>query len=113
MNLAGVRYCLAECTVHSLSHCYGLLTALVLLTVLPDGVIQQIFSQKCCHFTCLCAWASEGIFPGGTQVDFPKVFLRGPKSGEICFLALEIKKTVFFAEIFKFLPLFRHPYACV
>jgi len=31
MNLAGFRNCLAECTVHSLSSCYKLLTALVLL----------------------------------------------------------------------------------
>jgi len=30
-NLAGFRNCLAEYTVHSLSLCYGLLTALVLL----------------------------------------------------------------------------------
>jgi len=30
-NLAGFRNCLAEYTVHSLSPCYGLLTALVLL----------------------------------------------------------------------------------
>jgi len=31
--------------------------------VLPDGVIQHNFPQKWCHFTCLCAWASEGSFP--------------------------------------------------
>ena len=31
MNLAGFRNCLAECIVHSLSPCYKLLTALVLL----------------------------------------------------------------------------------
>jgi len=30
-NLEGFRNCLAEYTVHSLSPCYGLLTALVLL----------------------------------------------------------------------------------
>jgi len=46
-------------------------------------------------------------------VDFSKGFLLVTKSGEICFLPLEIKKTAFFAEIFKFLPLFGHPYACV
>jgi len=39
-------------------------------TVLPNGVIQHNFSQKRCHFTCLCAWASEGIFPGGTTSGF-------------------------------------------
>ena len=31
MNLAGFRNCLIDCTVHSLSPCYKLLTALVLL----------------------------------------------------------------------------------
>jgi len=44
---------------------------------------------------------------------FPNVFLRGAKTGEIWFLALEITNKDFFAEIFKFLPLFQHPYACV
>jgi len=55
----------------------------------------------------------EGIFPGGDKWIFPNVFLRGAKCGEICFLPLDFKKTAFFAEVFKFLPLFRHPYACV
>jgi len=32
------------------------------------GVIQHNFSQKWCHLTCLCAWASEGIFPKGTTI---------------------------------------------
>jgi len=40
-----------------------------------------------------CAWASEGFFPG---VDFSKIFLRGCKSGQICFFPLETKKTTFF-----------------
>jgi len=42
--------------------------------VLPDCVIQHNFSQKWCHFTCLCAWESEGIFPGGTSEFFQKFF---------------------------------------
>jgi len=63
------------------------------------GVVEQ-----CCHmvsyntiFTCMCALASEGLFPGGELVDFCKVFLGGAKSGEICFLPLETKKTAVFA----------------
>jgi len=52
-------------------------------------------------------------FSRGALVDFSKSFLPGAKSNEICFLPLEIKKTAFIAEIFKFLLLFRHPYACV
>jgi len=27
--------------------------------------IQHNFLQKWCTFACLCAWASEGFFPGG------------------------------------------------
>ena len=45
--------------------------------VLPHGVTQQNFSQKWRHFTCLCAWASEGIFPGMPLVDFSKRFSTG------------------------------------
>ena len=46
-------------------------------------------------------------------MDFSKSFSTGAKSGEIWFLPLEIKKPAFFAEIFKFLPPFRHPCLCV
>ena len=46
-------------------------------------------------------------------MDFSKRFSRGRgKSGEICFLTCETKKTAFFAEIFKFLPL-SDTHACV
>jgi len=41
-------------------------------------------------------WASEGFFPGGSVGEFPKIFSRGARSGEICFLPLEIEKTTFF-----------------
>ena len=40
----------------------------------------------------------------GALVDSSKSFVGGPKSGEICFLPLKMKKTAFFAEMFKFLP---------
>ena len=46
-------------------------------TVLPEGVIQHKFSQKWCHFTCLCTWASEGIFPGGGTSGFFQTFFYG------------------------------------
>jgi len=51
------------------------------------------------------------IFSRRALLDFSKIFLWGAKSGEICFLPLETKKTAFFAEIFKFLPL-SHTHAC-
>jgi len=44
---------------------------------------------------------------------FAEVFLGGVKSGEICFLPLETKKTAFFAEIFQIRAPFRHPCLCV
>ena len=88
-------------------HCYC-------WTVLPDGVIQHNFLQKWCNFACLCAWASEGFYPGWALVDFSKSFSRVAKSGEICFLSPKTKKKSFFAEIFKFLlPPLTHPFRCV
>jgi len=99
--------------VPSLLPCYGLLTALVLLNSVARWFNTTQFLQKWCNFTCLCAWASEGLFPGGHWWIFSNVVLGGAKSGEIWFLPLETKKTAFFAEIFKFLLLFRHPCLCV
>ena len=52
----------------------------------------------------LVCMASERYFPGGHELILRKVFLRGPKSGELCFLPLKTKKTAFQGEIFKFLP---------
>jgi len=47
-------------------------------------------------------WASEEFFPGWVDYGiFQNFFNGGVKSGEICFFPLEIKKTTFFAEIFK------------
>jgi len=105
--------CLAEYTVPGLSPCYDLLTALVLLNSVARWCNTTQFLQYWCNFTCLCAWASEGLFPLEHKWIFPNVFLRGAKSGDICFLPLETKKTAFFPEVFKFLPLFPHPRLCV
>jgi len=39
----------------------------------------------------------KDFFQGGSVEDFPIIFFRGGgKSGEICFLPLEIEKTTFF-----------------
>jgi len=38
----------------------------------------------------------ERIFPGWSLGDFSKIFLEGPKSGEICFFPLETKKKTLF-----------------
>ena len=55
---------------------------------------------------------SDGIFRGGAPVDFSKSFSRGGQKWWNFFFPLETKKTAFFAEIFKFLPLFQHPCLC-
>ena len=111
-NFSGFRKCLAEYTVHNLSPCYGLLTALVLL----NSVARFFFAKKILPIFCkngvilhTCAWASERYFPGGPLVDFFRSFPRKAKSGEICFLPHENKKTAFFAEIFNSCPIPTRP----
>jgi len=114
VNLVRLRNCLAAYTVHSLSPCYGLLTALVLLNSVARWCnATQFFTKMVSFYMLVCMGVRRNYSLGGHQWIFPKVFLQGAKRGEICFLPLKIKKTVFFADIFKFLPLFRHPFACV
>jgi len=48
-------------------------------TVLPDGVMQHNFIRKWCHFACLCARASEGIFQGGATSGFRSFSTGGQK----------------------------------
>jgi len=56
-----------------------------------------------------------GFFQGNTNGFFQKLlaFLEGIISGEICFLPLETKKTVFHAENLEFHLPFRRPCLCV
>jgi len=77
MNLAGFRNCWQNtpCTVcHPAMDC---IPHLCCWTVLPDGATQHNFSEKWCHFTCLCAWASEWIFPAGVASEFLQTFFFG------------------------------------
>jgi len=53
------------------------------------------FWQHCHH------GRQKDFFHGGALGDFSKIFSGGGKSDEICVFALEIKKTTFFAKIFK------------
>jgi len=93
VNLAGFRNCLTEYTVHSLSPCYGLLTALVLL----NSVAIWCNTKKWRNFTCLlCAWASEGIFPVGALVGFSKSFSKeGQKWWNLFFTTRNWENTIF------------------
>ena len=113
--MAGFRNCLAEYTVHSMLPCYGLLYRIGVVEQCCQftKMVQHNFLQKWCNFSCFCAWASEGFFQEDTSGFFQTFFYGGGKSGVICCLPLETKKTTFFAEIFKFLSHFRHPCLCV
>ena len=53
------------------------------------------------------------FFQGRPLLDFSKRFYTGGQKWWNLSFALEIKKTALFIELFKFLPLFQHPYACV
>jgi len=75
--------------------------------------VTQFFTKMVSFYMLVRMGVGNSFSRGGALVDFSKSFSTGAKSGEIWFLPLEIKKTTFFAEVFKFLLLFRHPYACV
>jgi len=114
-NLAGFRNCLAEHTARSLSLCYGLLAALVLLNNVARwcNMYNTIFHKNGVILHACVHGRPKDFFQRGPRVDFSKSVTTGANCGEICFLPLEIKKTALFADFFKFLPLFQHPYACV
>jgi len=75
--------------------------------------MQHNFSQNGVILHACVHGRRKELFLGASLVDFSKSFPLGVKRGEICFLPLKIKKRAIFTEIFKFLPLFRHPYDCV
>ena len=83
---------MAECTVHSQSPCYGLLTALVLLNSVGRWCnTTQFFTKMVSFYMLVCMGVGRNFSRGGTSGFFQK-FSAGGKSGEICFLSLEIKK---------------------
>ena len=75
MNFAGFRNCLAEYTVQSLSPCYGLITALVLLNSVAKWCNTTQFFTKILH-ACVHGRRNE-FFQGGPLVDFSKSFSTG------------------------------------
>jgi len=64
---------------------------------------SQLFNRKSIsrNITHRQSLKSEGFFQGGAVGDFPKYFSRGGKSGEICFLPLEIEKKNLFCLWFQ------------
>jgi len=93
MHVKGFRHCLAEYTVHSLSPCYGLLTALMVLSSVA----------RCCNATHFLM-VFGGFFPGEVRV--------GGQSDEIWFLPLGTMKTTFLLKFSNFCHPFRHPCLC-
>jgi len=69
-NLAGFHNCLAEYTVHSLSPCYGLLTALVLLNSVAGWCnITQFFKKGAILHACVHGRRKD-FFPGASTSEF-------------------------------------------
>ena len=62
---------------------------------------MNLISSRIAKHVKTCCLPAQGFFPRGAVGDFSKIFCRGAKSGEICFLRLEIEKTIFFANNFK------------
>ena len=70
VNLTGFRDCLAEYTVHSLSPCYGLLTAFVSLNSAARWCnAAQCFTKMVSFYMLVCMGVGRN-FPGGALVDF-------------------------------------------
>jgi len=103
--------------MHSLSPCYGLLTALVVLNSVARWCnTTQVFTQMVSFYMLVCMGFGRN-FSMGALVEFSKCFSTGGGGGgakveKLVFYHSKLRKP-FFAEIFEFLPLFRHPYACV
>ena len=79
-NLAGCRNCLTECTVHSQSPCYGLLTALVLLNIVGRWCnTTQFFTKMVSFYMLVCTGVGRNFSRGGTSGFFQKFFYGGKK----------------------------------
>jgi len=79
-NLAGFRNCLAEYIVHSLSSCYGLLTAFVLLTSAARWCnTTQLFTKMVSFYMLVCMGVGRNFSRGGTSGFLLKFFYGGPK----------------------------------
>jgi len=80
VNLAGFRYCLAEYTVHSLSPCYGLLTAFALLNSAARWCnTTPFFKNGVILHACVHGRRKEFFQGGGTNRFLQKFFYGGPK----------------------------------
>jgi len=82
--------------VCSLSLCYGLLTALVLLnSVARWRNTTQFFTKMMSFCLHVCMGFGRNFSRGGPLVDFPKVFLRGAKVVKFVFCHSKLRKRHF------------------
>jgi len=80
VNLAGFRDCLAEYTVHSLSPCYGLLTAFVLLNSVARWCnTTQFFTKMVSFYMLVCMGVGRNFSRGATSGLLQTFFYGGPK----------------------------------
>jgi len=77
--------------------------------VLPDAEINTIFYKNGVLLHACVYGRLKDFFQGEQLVDFSKSFSRGGKVLKFVFYHSKLRKQPFFAEIFKFLPPFRHP----
>ena len=99
----GTRNCLTEYTVHSLSNCYGLLPWCC-WTMMPDGVIQHKFLQKCVILHS-CVHGRRKDFPGGSSWFFEKFCRRAKKWRNMFFYHLKWRKQHFLLKCSNSCPL--------
>jgi len=80
VNLTGFRDCLAEYTVHSLSPCYGLLTAFVSLNSAARRCnAAQCFTKMVSFYMLVCMGVGRNFPGGGISGLLLKFFYGGPK----------------------------------
>ena len=96
MNLSGFRKCLAEYTVHSLSPCYGLLTALGLLNSVARWCKYNTIFHKNGVILHACVHGHRKEFlQGGTSGFFQQFFYGGPKVVKFGFYHSKLRKQRF------------------
>ena len=113
LQFGRIRNCLAECTVHSLSPCCGLLTALMLWNSDARWCNTTQFFHKNSVILHACLHGRRKDLFRGALVEFSKSCCMGGQKWWNLFLPLKTMKTALLPTILKFLPPFRHPCLCV
>jgi len=96
VNLAGFRNCLAEYIVHSLSPCYGLLTAFVLLNSAARWCNTiQFFTKVVSFYMLVCMGVGRNFSVGATSGFLQNFFYGGPKVVKFVFFITRNRKQHF------------------